>query len=184
MKKNILAIVGSLRANSFNAQVASAAQNYIGDSADFGILNWSDVPLMNQDIEFPAPEAVKRVREAVKAADGVWFFTPEYNHAVPGPLKNLVDWLSRPISKTEDDVLGGKPVTVSGIGAGPYGAIRAVDDLAALLNYLDMDVMNQPRTAIPNAFGIADETGKLNLGASGKFLGEQADAFVAFLEAK
>jgi chromate reductase len=80
---------------------------------------------------------------------------------VPGTLKNLTDWLSRPISQTEGNVLAGKPATVSGIGGGPYGAIRAVDDLAALINYLDMDVMNQPRTAIPNAFALADGNGKL-----------------------
>lgn len=183
-KAKILAIVGSLRKDSFNLQVARAAEKHLGDRVDFALLDWSDVPLMNQDIEFPAPEAVKRVRDAVKAADGVWFFTPEYNHAVPGTVKNLIDWLSRPISRTEDDVLSGKPAAISGIGAGPYGAVLAVDGLAALLNYLDMDVMNQPRTAIPNAFGIADESGKLTLGASEKFLAEQADAFVGFLEAK
>ena len=183
-KKMILAVVGSLRKDSFNKQVALAAKRLIGDRAEFELLDWSDVPLMNQDVEFPAPEALKRVRDAVKAADGVWFFTPEYNHAVPGVLKNLIDWLSRPISEAEDDVLTGKPATISGIGAGPYGAIRAVDDLAALINYLDMDVMNQPRTAIPSAFSLLDADGKLALSASEKFLGEQADSFVRFLEAR
>lgn len=56
---------------------------------------------MNEDIETPAPEAVKRARDAVKFADGIWFFTPEYNHFFSGVLKNLIDWLSRPISENE-----------------------------------------------------------------------------------
>ena len=59
---------------------------------------------MNQDIEHPAPEAVMRVREAVREADGLWLFSPEYNHAIPGPLKNLIDWLSRPVSEAEGQV--------------------------------------------------------------------------------
>lgn len=88
MKKiKILAIVGSLRKDSLNRQLALAAKDIIGDRADFEILEYADVPLMNEDIEFPATEPVKRVREKVKEADGIWFFSPEYNHFSPGCLK-------------------------------------------------------------------------------------------------
>ncbi len=85
----ILAIVGSLRKESYNRQLALTAKEIIGDRADFALLEYSDIPLMNQDIEYPAPEAVKRARDAVKSADGIWFFTPEYNHFFPGVLKKL-----------------------------------------------------------------------------------------------
>ena len=98
-RTKIVAIVGSLRKDSYNRQLALIAKDVIGDRADFELLDYADVPLMNQDIEYPAPEAVKRVRDAVKTADGVWFFTPEYNHFFSGVLKNLIDWLSRPISE-------------------------------------------------------------------------------------
>ena len=104
-KIKILAIVGSLREKSFNRQLAYAAKELIGERADFKLLEYQDVPLMNQDIEYPAPEAVKRVRDEVRSADGIWFFTPEYNHFFPGVLKNLIDWLSRPISREEPQVL-------------------------------------------------------------------------------
>jgi len=87
----IIAIVGSLRKESFNLQLAMAAKRALGTRADLEILDYSDVPYMNQDIEFPAPEPVKRVRDKIKAADGIWFFTPEYNHFFPGVLKNLID---------------------------------------------------------------------------------------------
>lgn len=84
MKKiKILAIVGSLRKESYNRQLALAAKEILGDRVDFTLLEYQDIPLMNQDIEYPAPEAVKRVREEVKSADGIWFFTPEYNHFFP-----------------------------------------------------------------------------------------------------
>ena len=79
-KIKIVAVVGSLRKESYNRQLALAAKELIGDRADFELLEYQDVPLMNQDIEHPAPEAVIRVRDAVKSADGIWFFTPEYNH--------------------------------------------------------------------------------------------------------
>jgi len=86
-KVKILAIVGSLRKGSYNRQLALAAKEIVKDTADFTLLDYQDVPLMNEDIEYPAPDAVKRVREEVKAADGIWFFTPEYNHFFPGVLK-------------------------------------------------------------------------------------------------
>ncbi|MDD4565077.1 MAG: NAD(P)H-dependent oxidoreductase [Eubacteriales bacterium] len=73
-----------LRKDSYNMQLAKAAQTAVGDRAEFEILDYSDVPFMNQDIEYPAPEAVQRVRNQIKATDGVWFFTPEYNHFFPG----------------------------------------------------------------------------------------------------
>jgi len=75
-QKRIAAIVGSLRKDSFNRQLALAAKEAIGDRAIFEIIDFSDVPMMNQDIEYPAPESVRRVREQIKSADGVWIFSP------------------------------------------------------------------------------------------------------------
>ena len=86
-KAKILAIVGSLRKDSFNHQLAKLVEAEVGERADFEILDYQDVPFYNQDVEFPAPEAVSRVRELVKEADGIWFFSPEYNHYFSGVLK-------------------------------------------------------------------------------------------------
>lgn len=180
-KPNILAIVGSLRKDSYNRQLALAAQRVLGERAAFTLLDYADLPLLNQDIEFPAPEPVRRVREAVKAADGVWFFTPEYNHFFPGVLKNLIDWLSRPISKEEPQVLAGKPAAISGISPGMSGTGIAQDHLVALISFLNMKVMNVPRLVIPNAGQQLDADGKLALTASAPYLERQADAFLAFL---
>lgn len=94
--KKVLLIVGSMREKAFNRQAALMAQKMLEKKADVSILSYEDLPQMNQDIEFPAPEAVARVRKEVAEADGLWFFTPEYNHSYPGVLKNLLDWLSRP----------------------------------------------------------------------------------------
>lgn len=185
MKKiKILAIVGSLRKESYNRQLALAAKECIGDRADFTLLAYQDIPFMNQDIEYPAPESIKRIREEVKAADGIWFFTPEYNHFFPGVLKNLIDWLSRPVGSKESQVLSKKPAAISGISPGISGTGLAQDHLVTLISLLNMDVMNVPRLTIPNALQQVDSQGKLKLEKSYPYLEKQANAFIAFIEKK
>ena len=180
-KIKILAIVGSLRKECYNRQLALTAKEVIGDRADFEILDYLDIPLMNQDIEYPAPEAVKRVRDAVKSSDGIWFFTPEYNHYFPGVLKNLIDWLSRPISDKEPQVLAGKPAAISGISPATAGTGLAQDHLVTLISFLNMDVMNVPRLTIPNAMQQLDSNGKLELKTSYPYLEKQVNAFLKFI---
>ena len=180
-QKRIAAIVGSLRENSYNRQLALAAKEIVGDRAIFEIVEYDDVPLMNQDVEYPAPEAVCRVREQIKAADGVWVFTPEYNHSYPGVLKNLIDWLSRPISKEERQVLSRKAIAVSGASPGMGGTVTAQDLLVMLLSMLNANVMNSPRLVIPNISQQADEAGHLMLITSLTYLQKQADAFLKFI---
>ena len=180
-QKRIAAIVGSLRENSYNRQLALAAKEIVGDRAIFDIIDYDDVPLMNQDIEYPAPDAVCRVREQIKSADGVWIFTPEYNHSYPGVLKNLIDWLSRPISKEERQVLSRKAIAISGASPGMGGTVTAQDLLVMLLSMLNANVMNSPRLAIPNVSQQADEAGRLQLTTSLPYLQKQADAFLKFI---
>ena len=182
MKKiKITAIAGSLRRDSYNRQLATEAGRILGDEANFELLDYGDVPFMNQDIEYPAPDAVRRVRGIVRSSDGIWFFSPEYNHSFPGVLKNLIDWLSRPISSSEPQVLKGKPAALSGITPGMSGTGIAQDHLVTLISFLNMKVMNQPRLVIPNAAQQTDQNGHLALTSGAQFLEEQARAFLLFI---
>jgi len=183
-KVKITAIIGSLRRDSYNRQLAMEAARILKGEAEFELLDYSDVPLMNQDIEYPAPDAVRRVRGIVKSSDGIWFFSPEYNHSFPGVLKNLIDWLSRPISDSEGQVLKGKPAAVSGITLGMSGTGIAQDHLVTLISFLDMKVMNQPRLTIPNAKQQTDADGRLALSSSAPLLENQARAFLGFVRGK
>lgn len=178
----IIAIIGSLRKDSFNRQLANTAKDIIGERADFEILDYTDIPFFNQDIEYPAPKAVEGVREKIKSADGIWFFTPEYNHFFPGVLKNLLDWLSRPISKTEPQVLANKPAAISGISLGMSGTLIAQDHLVTLISFLNMKIMNFPRLTIPSASQQVNEEGRLELNVSKQFLENQANAFLEFIK--
>lgn len=180
---HIVAIAGSLRQGSMNRQLAEAARRTVYEldpAIQFTLLDWSDVPMFNEDIERPAPPAVARVREQILDADGIWFFTPEYNHFFPGPLKNLLDWLSRPVSAAQGQVLDGKPAAISGISAGGSGTAIAQDHLVALISFLNMDVMNKPRLTIPFGFSKMND-GVLDLGDSLPYLERQAQAFLKFV---
>ena len=99
--KKVLMIVGSLRKNSFNYQLAKQVEQMLEGRAEVSFLFYADLPFMNQDIEFPTPESVARVRSAVQETDGIWIFSPEYNFQIPGVLKNLLDWLSRPLVRND-----------------------------------------------------------------------------------
>ena len=180
-KLKILAIVGSFRKDSYNRQLALLAQTIIGDRAVFELLDYDDVPFFNEDIENPAPESVSRVREEVKKADGIWFFSPEYNHFFSGGLKNLIDWLSRTGPENKSQVLSKKPAAISGISLGMYGTGISQDHLVTLLSLLNMRIMNYPRLTIPYAAQKLNAEGKLELGDSAQFLEKQANAFLNFI---
>ena len=141
--KKILFIIGSLRAKSFNRQVANVAKEIIGNRAEVSELDYSDLPLLNQDIEQPEPAAVARIRKAVSEADALWIFTPEYNMSYPGHLKNLLDWMSRPVIPIDygtPTCINGKRVAISGAG-GKAATANCRAKLTELLSFMKADVL-------------------------------------------
>jgi len=135
MAKKILMIVGSLRTDSYNQQLAGYAASYMRDRAEVSFLDYRSLPFMDQDIEFPAPEAVAWARQQVLDADGIWIVTAEYNHSYPGHLKNLLDWLSRPLKQgdsRENNAIVGKKVMLSGV-AGKSSAAGVLENMKTLL---------------------------------------------------
>lgn len=181
--KNILFIVGSLRQQSFNRQLAAMAEKMLANQFNIKYLDFEEVPFMNQDLESVAPAPVVSVRKEVLAADGIWIFTPEYNYSYPGLLKNLLDWLSRPMDisdYTNPSAVVGKKVTVSGAGGGNQTAsCRA--KLNELLEFMKMQVLTEPQTGI--ALGVEAWTkGEFNLTDDQLAqLKAQADKFAAFV---
>ncbi|MBQ8222712.1 MAG: NAD(P)H-dependent oxidoreductase [Bacteroidales bacterium] len=157
--KHILFIVGSFRNNSFNRQLANVAEEILKNRFHISYLDFKDIPYMNQDIEINGQQAtdseerissVVRVREEVIKANGIWVFTPEYNRSYPGLLKNLFDWLSRPMDVsnfTNPTAAQGKKITLSGAG-GKNRTISCRDKLVDLLEYMKMNVMKEPQTGI------------------------------------
>ena len=121
--KNILFIVGSLREGSFNHQLATKAEQALVGKANVTYLDYKEVPVFNQDLETPVLPSVAKVREAIQAADAIWIFSPIYNFAIPGPVKNLLDWASRALDlsdPTGPSALQDKVVTVSSVANGGH----------------------------------------------------------------
>ena len=148
--KKILFIIGSLRTKSFNRQLANEAKNVIGNRAEVSELDYSALPLLSQDIEQPEPAVVAQIRKTVSDADAIWIFTPEYNLSYPGHLKNLLDWLSRPVISMDygtPTCINGKPVAISGAG-GKAATASSRAKLTELLAFIKAEV-------IPEQIGIA-----------------------------
>ena len=143
--KKILFIIGSLRTKSFNRQVANVAKEIIGSRADVQELEYGDLPLLNQDIEQPEPKAVARIRNTIAEADGLWIFTPEYNMSYPGHLKNLLDWMSRPVIPMDygtPTCINGKRVAISGAG-GKAATADCRAKLTELLTFMKAEVLKE-----------------------------------------
>lgn len=180
--KKVLFVVGSLRKDSFNRQLAQEAAAHLAGKAQTAFLDIASVPLVNQDCENPVLPAVAELRRKVTEADALWIMTPEYNHSYPGLLKNAVDWLSRPSDPSDPErktALAGKIVAVSG-AAGGSAASFVLAKLTELLMFVRADVV-EPQCGV-TLDREAFTTNKLTLKDSEKAtLQAEADALLAKL---
>src|SRR5919107_5067942 len=137
----VLGISGSLRADSHNTELLRAAATLLPSGVEFELYEGlRDIPPYVEDEEASSHPAVRDLKERVAAADAVLFATPEYNHSIPGQLKNAIDWLSRPIAT---NVLRNKPVAVIGASTGMFGAVWAQAELKKVLGACGARVSHQ-----------------------------------------
>jgi chromate reductase, NAD(P)H dehydrogenase (quinone) len=120
----VLGISGSLRRDSLNSALLRAAAERLPAGVELvEFEGLREIPPYDADLEEQAvPEAVRELREAILAADAVLVATPEYNHSIPGVLKNALDWASRPAGQS---ALSGKPAAAIGASTGMFGAVWA-----------------------------------------------------------
>jgi chromate reductase len=174
----IAVIVGSLRKESFNRRLADAVIRLAPAEFSFKQLKIDDLPLYNQDDDGNQAEPVKRLKNEIKAAQGLLFVTPEYNRSIPGVLKNAIDHASRPYGQ---NAWAGKPAGVLGASIGAIGTAIAQQHLRNVLAYLDVPALGQPEAFIQVREGLFDEDG--NIGAASKdFLQDWMDRYVAWVE--
>jgi len=174
----IAVLVGSLRRESINRRLAKGLERLAGDRLEFRHIEIGDLPLYNQDDDgSPAPQ-VMRLRDEVRAADGVLFVTPEYNRSIPGVLKNALDHASRPYGKS---VWAGKPAGVIGASIGSIGTALAQQHLRNVLAYLDMPTLGQPEAFIHVKDGFFDADRGIGEG-SRTFVQSWVDAYVAWID--
>ncbi|HEV2281138.1 MAG TPA: NAD(P)H-dependent oxidoreductase [bacterium] len=156
---SVVAFAGSLRAASYNRALARAVRDLAPRSLAVRIEEIDAIPLYNLDVERAAfPDAVTRLKQAIRAADGTFVVTPEHNFSMSGVLKNVIDWISRPPG---DAALRGKPVGILGATTGLVGTARAQMHLRTVLANLNAVVMPQRAVLIPRANEKFDAAGRL-----------------------
>jgi len=131
----VLGITGSLRRDSLNHALMREAAERLPAGVEFvEFERLREIPPYDADLETEAtPAAVADLRRAMREADAVLIATPEYNHSIPGVLKNALDWASRPAGKS---ALTGTPAAVIGASTGMFGAVWAQAETRKVLGAL------------------------------------------------
>jgi len=155
----IAAFAGSLRIASYNRGLVRAASEGAPPGVEIRILDLSGLPLYNQDIEDAGePATVSAFKRELTAADALLVATPEYNHGVPGVLKNAIDWASRPRATSP---LKDKPVGIMGASPGMGSTARAQAQLRDCFVFTGACVMPQPELLVAAAASHFDDRGNV-----------------------
>ena len=180
MAYKIAILVGSLRKDSINRKVARSICALRGDNLECSVVEIGDLPLYNEDLDKDPPEQWVRLRDQVRAADGVLFVSPEYNRGVPGVLKNAIDVGSRPYGQSVFDQKPAAIVTASPGSVGGFGSNHQIRQAAVFLN---MPVMQQPEAYLGHVSGDSfDADGCLKEGPLKEIVIKLACAFHDWVE--
>lgn len=163
---NVLAIPGSLRRASYNRLIVENLHALAPRGMTVAVYEkLGEIPLYNEDLDHDdPPAAVRELRDDIAAADAVFWAFPEFNHSVPGVLKNLVDWASRPLGAAP---LTGK-ISALLVASQGHGGHRGMADLARVLRDLGGFVVPAPELCIQRA------QERLSIDASGALRFEDA----------
>jgi chromate reductase len=161
----LLGLSGSLRSNSHSRSVLYALQRALAPEISLSVRDL-ELPLYNEDADgASASDEVRSFRSSIAASDGVVIVTPEYNHGIPGVLKNALDWASRPLNRS---ALAAKPVVVMSVSPAFTGGVRAQASVHDTLLAMGACIVGGPQIVIGN---VADKV------ARGEFLDRASLSF-------
>lgn len=170
---SVAGFAGSLRAGSFNRLLLRAAADLAPEGMTIEQLDIGGIPLYDADVEAQGdPPAVATFKQRLAAADAALICTPEYQHSMPGVLKNALDWAARPPGQ---GVLRGKPVSVMGATPSGSGTARAQSQLRVVLGYNSSFVVAQPEVLLANAAERFDDDGRLTDETTAGFVRQQLE---------
>ena len=179
MAHHVVAIVGSLRKESFSLKVANALAKLAPAVLKLDVTTLHGISFFNQDLEATPPADWLAFREKLQKSNGVLFVTPEYNRSISGVLKNAIDFGSRPYGKSS---FLGKPTGIVSNSPGALGGVSAAKHLQNILPGISGLIMGQPEIYL-NGIGAAfDDNGQLTSEPVQKVLQQYLDAFAAFVE--
>jgi chromate reductase, NAD(P)H dehydrogenase (quinone) len=157
----VLGISGSLRRGSLNSALLRTAAERLPAGAELvEFERLAEIPPFDEDGEAgPAPGAVRELREAIRDADAVLIATPEYNHSIPGQLKNALDWASRPSGRS---ALSGTPAAAIGASRSMFGGVWAQAELRKVMGAMGGRVI-EAELPVAHAHELLHD-GRLELG--------------------
>src|SRR3954464_8915112 len=175
----VVGFAGSLRRASYNRALLRAAAELAAPTLHIIVHDLSPIPLYNGDVEAEgAPSSVTELRTAVRQADALLIATPEYNHGVPGVLKNTIDWLSRP---PRDSALNGKAAAIMGASPGMTGTARSQSQLRQAFVFTNTYALLQPEVLVGRAHEKFDADGRLIDPPTSDFVATFLQRFVEFI---
>lgn len=173
----IAAIAGSLRKASFNRSLLDAAEGLAPPAVVWSRLDIR-LPLYDADLDVDGgPPEVVAFKDAIAASDAVLIATPEYNYGIPGPLKNAIDWASRPAYRS---VFAGKKTAIVGAAGSIVGTARAQGQLKQVLLGMAAEVFPYPELLVGGAGGKFDD-GQLTDETTRDKLAEMLEVFAAWV---
>ncbi|MDX1608885.1 MAG: NADPH-dependent FMN reductase [Halofilum sp. (in: g-proteobacteria)] len=172
----LIALSGSLRSGSYNTALARALAQRAPAGCEVEVVTPADVPLYDGDLEAEhgVPKGVEQLKDRIADADGLILVTPEYNQGVPGVMKNMIDWLSRP-PQDIGRVFGDRAVALCGASAGAGGTRAAQYALLPTLRALGTRIWSGKTLYVGPAGRMFDDAGEL----VDEDIAKRADDFIA-----
>lgn len=171
--------VGSIASTSINRKLAQALIKLAPEGMEFEEIPIRDLPLYSSDYDGAYPPVAKALKDAIANSHAILIVTPEYNRAIPGSLKNAIDWGSRPYGA---NAFAKKPAAVIGTSPGAIGTAVAQQDLRGILNYLDVPQMLSPEAYITFTPDLVDDDGNVLNASTEEFLRKFMAEFRDFIE--
>ena len=175
----IAVIIGSLRQASLNRKLAQALIKLGHPSLDFSIAAIDDIPLYNQDLETNLPSPVLRFKQEIRDADAVLWVTPEYTRSIPGVVKNVIDWGTRPMGQT---VWDGKLMSSVGISPGAIGTAVAQEHMRSIMVALGAIFFARPELYLVHQEGFITDNFEIATPATRDFLKKFIEQFAQNIE--
>jgi chromate reductase len=170
--------VGSLSSTSINRKLSKALIKLAPSELDFMEIPIGNLPLYSSDFDSDYPMEGKALKDAIASCDAILFVTPEYNRAIPGALKNAIDWASRPWGTNS---FARKPSAVIGTSPGSIGTAVAQQNLRSVLSFLNSPQMNAPEAYITFTPDLISEDGMVSKPDTEAFLRNFMEAFGIFI---
>ncbi len=171
-------LIGSLATGSINRKLAKALVKLAPSELEMKEIPFRDLPLYSYDYDANYPEPARTFKDAIASVDAVLFVTPEYNRAIPGGLKNAIDWASRPYGQ---NAFTRKPSAIIGTSPGAIGTAVAQQNLRSVLAFCNSPQMNSPEAYIQFTDGLITDDGEVTNESTEEFLRNYMSEFNGFI---